>query len=269
MSKPNAIQITIPHPYSQNSDEMALTADGRFCAHCQKTVIDFSTWGDTALYNFFSKNTGNVCGTFSYDQLNRPVHIPYQPHSRLYRITIAMGLTLIFAQTPHLLAQSRPPIVQSKGDIVPEFINDKHYGGIYGRVLDDKKEVFPGAIVQVYLGAILKEEVITDLDGNYTIGPLEAGYYDLLVKHNGYNEIKVTSVIVSTQNRTTQNFILKRVAANELPTVSVVTYRKPLVDGSISANWLIITTEQKPPLIDMDNPSKKTFTKEELEHMGQ
>src|SRR4051812_22686169 len=111
MSVTKPIQISIPHPCNQSWDEMTPTGNGRFCDHCLKTVIDFTTWSDAALYNFFSKNDGPICGRYFESQLDRPISIPYQPHSRLYRLTIAMGLTLLFANSPNLHAQSMPPLV--------------------------------------------------------------------------------------------------------------------------------------------------------------
>jgi hypothetical protein len=48
---------------------------GRHCASCNKTVIDFSNWTDKDLARFFSKSTGNVCGHFSYYQLERTINI--------------------------------------------------------------------------------------------------------------------------------------------------------------------------------------------------
>lgn len=109
MHKPASIHLSIPTPCSESWDAMTPDARGRHCAHCHKSVIDFTTWSDAALYNFFSKNKQQVCGRLFDTQLDHPIAIPHQPHSRLYRMTIALGLTLLFIQTADLLAQARPP----------------------------------------------------------------------------------------------------------------------------------------------------------------
>ena len=44
---------------------------------------------------------------------------------------------------------------------------------ISGRVLDDKKEPMPSAVIQVYQGGILRSGTVTDYDGNYTVKPLD------------------------------------------------------------------------------------------------
>ena len=139
MKKPSAIQPSIPHPCTQKWDKMTPNDTGRFCAHCQKTVIDFTTWSDTALYDFFAKNTGRVCGRMYDTQFNRNIAIPYQPHSRLYRLTITMGLTLLVAQTPHLMAQNRPPLVaQSDSSKLIKTVSDP-FGTLTGAVQGKKK----------------------------------------------------------------------------------------------------------------------------------
>src|SRR5581483_10551657 len=77
---------------------------------------------------------------------------------------------------------------------------------IAGRVLDDKKQTLPSAIVQVYSGGILKGGAATDDDGNYVVKPLDPGYYNVLVLYPGYDSIMITDVIVSPNQRTTENF---------------------------------------------------------------
>lgn len=139
MKKPLPIQLIIPHPCTQNRDDMTPNETGRYCAHCSKTVIDFTTWSDAALYNFFAKNTGSVCGTMYETQLNRNITIPYQPHSRLYRMTVALGLTLLFTQTPKLMAQTRPPLVHQADTTKQVKSNNGQFGMLTGTVLDEKK----------------------------------------------------------------------------------------------------------------------------------
>jgi hypothetical protein len=42
MKKPAPILITIPEPCTQDWNEMQPVPGGRYCAHCQKAVVDFS-----------------------------------------------------------------------------------------------------------------------------------------------------------------------------------------------------------------------------------
>jgi len=101
---------------------------------------------------------------------------------------------------------------------------------ISGRVLDEKKEPLPSAVVQVYQGGILKGGNVTDYDGNYTIKPLDAGYYNVLVLYTGYDSIMETGVIVTPGDRTTRNYNMARHNAKELKSITVIAYKKPLID---------------------------------------
>ena len=49
---------------------------GKYCALCEKTVIDFSGMSDAQLVAFFRSHTGNMCGRFAKDQLDRSIEIP-------------------------------------------------------------------------------------------------------------------------------------------------------------------------------------------------
>ena len=114
---------------------------------------------------------------------------------------------------------------------------------IAGRVLDDKKEPLPSAIVQVYSGGILKGGAATDLDGNYIVKPLEPGYYNVLVLYTGYDSILVKDVVVTGGYRTTQNFTMAKPKGKELPGVTVTFYKKPLVDQDKPASHILTKEE--------------------------
>jgi hypothetical protein len=71
------LQLKVPTPCHENWDNMTKTEKGRFCASCQKQVIDFSNKSDREIAMFFKKpSTGSVCGRFMEDQLNRDIAIP-------------------------------------------------------------------------------------------------------------------------------------------------------------------------------------------------
>ncbi len=202
MKKQMPFQIDIPQPCSQSWDDMTPDGQGRHCDSCRKTVIDFTTWSDTELFNFFAQQHGPICGRYHESQLHRPIHIPYQPHSRLYRIAIAMGMTLLFAYTPEVRAQSRAPYAtaavgpllmpESKPTNTDSVINE-----IRGVVTDNKKEPLVNASVLIKQNGIMKAAAVTDFDGNYSIKGLDSGYYDVTVSYLGYKTATTTRVPVS------------------------------------------------------------------------
>jgi len=71
------LQLQIPTPCHENWEKMTQSEKGRFCAACQKQVIDFSHKSDREIAMFFKRtSTGPVCGRFMDDQLNRNIEIP-------------------------------------------------------------------------------------------------------------------------------------------------------------------------------------------------
>ncbi len=114
---------------------------------------------------------------------------------------------------------------------------------ISGRVLDEKKEPLPSAVVQVYQGGILKGGNVTDYDGNYTIKPLDPGFYNVLVLYTGYDSVLETGVVVTPGARTTRNYNMTRHNAKELKTITVIAYKKQLVDQDNPGSHILMKEE--------------------------
>lgn len=247
MSALKNIQISIPNPCTRNWDDMSPVSGGRFCSHCQTPVVDFSTWTDAELFQFFSKKNSRLCGRFVDTQLNRPITLPYQPHSRLYRIAVAMGLTLICAQTPQLYAQIRPPRMEQNSFFSSGDMAKISSGTIKGRVLDEKKEPMISAVIHVFRDNKLVGGTITDFDGNYSVGPFEPGEYDLMSTSVGYD-----SVIVSK---------IKVIAINTIINIDQGKYR--LKNMTLSVGMI----NYKVPLTTRNGQSNRTFTKTEIDRM--
>ena len=99
-----SLQLHIPTPCTENWDAMTPEEQGRFCGHCQKTVIDFSQMTDAELLNWFDKNSGKaVCGRFQPKQLERTLHYTKPYKSISYRKAIAFVSSI--AAATHLAAQ--------------------------------------------------------------------------------------------------------------------------------------------------------------------
>ena len=64
--------INIPKPCSENWEGMTPVDKGRFCASCQKTVIDFTLMSDVQIVDIIKKTTANeLCGHLDASQLGR------------------------------------------------------------------------------------------------------------------------------------------------------------------------------------------------------
>lgn len=69
------IQLSIPTPCAQNWEEMTPEENGRYCAHCQKTVRDLTQLSDAQLYKSITEaqEHGAVCGRITSAQLMRTI----------------------------------------------------------------------------------------------------------------------------------------------------------------------------------------------------
>lgn len=101
----NRYTISIPKPCHEDWAAMTPEEKGRFCAICQKTVVDFTAMNPKQVDDFFEANAGTkVCGRFNTDQLSEPVtiEIPRQAlfmqrsflNIFLLALAISMGTTL-------------------------------------------------------------------------------------------------------------------------------------------------------------------------------
>lgn len=234
MSKPKTIQLDIASPCHEDWSAMSREEKGRFCGQCQKTVIDFTTWTDNDLFSFFSKNTTSVCGRFFNTQLKKELHLPPQPASRLYRIVIACGLTLMFAQVPeaHAMVKQQVELLSSS-----EYDEDgdgkessKSTGGVRGTVVNENGEPMEGISIQVMLNGKKKASTTTDRNGKYIISGMAVGKYMItpLVPRNTSQgaETKIVAGQTNTINLTIEQY--------DTPTMGIVAMPEPAIMGDVA-----------------------------------
>ncbi|CAN5769141.1 hypothetical protein BH11BAC7_BH11BAC7_17280 [soil metagenome] len=121
-------------------------------------------------------------------------------------------------------------------------------GGIQGKVIDKStREGVPFAVVTVSMNGVTAGGAQTDLDGEFTIKPLNAGVYTVKVQYTGYQPVEYKGVIVSDLKTT----YLTGGSQIELAATSVTMAEAVIID-------------YKEPLIDPDTKSGGTVTREEF-----
>lgn len=156
MKKPQSIQLEIHKPCKQGWNNMHEAKGGRFCDSCNKTVIDFTHFTDIQLYDFFANQRSSVCGRINISQLNHTINIPPQPHSKLYRLAVAAGLTILaLVPTNDIQAKFRVPLT-----IENVFATDEEPKPgdktitIKGTVLNADGRPIPGAGLNLYKNGV-------------------------------------------------------------------------------------------------------------------
>lgn len=126
------MKISIPNPCHENWDKMSPNEKGRHCLSCAKTVVDFSNESAEDIKSFFKRNTGNICGRFSLNQLKKPITNSFSLFKKHFNTRIskfAFALYLVFGGFLFSCSNDRatlgePNVEHIKGDIVSK---DEHH----------------------------------------------------------------------------------------------------------------------------------------------
>lgn len=200
MPIPDTVHISVSRPCSQPWEQMTPCDHGRFCGRCQKSVIDFTSWTDAALYEFFANHKSKVCGRFMASQVGRHISLPPQPHSRLYQLTMAMGLTLLIVQPAAVHA--RPPMAKNFtvgtmwGSSSERAIATDTTGDVCGEVWGD---TIPLALATVWLSreSVLIANTTSDADGKFVFRNLPQGLYRIAAAFPGLDSSQLQSFKVT------------------------------------------------------------------------
>ena len=221
---PNAIKISIPSPCHENWAAMTLVNKGKFCASCQKNVMDFTNASDREILAVIKAK--NVCGRFKSTQIERALVIPKEKNS-LWLSATAAAITLLtignnttFAQTPINTEQA-----ENKTDDIKLASNQKSLT-ITGIVIDDNQIPLPGVTVYV---TNTDKFTQTDMDGNFSI---EAAIGNTLHFSNiGY--ITQQQIINDSSNYTIQ-LETEVEEVNNVVFISYPIYKQDYLLGSVS-----------------------------------
>ena len=255
MKRPTSIQLKIADPCHEDWNKMSQQQQGRFCGSCQKTVIDFTTWSDKDLFHFFTNYRGGVCGRFFSTQLRKEIYIPPQPTSRLYRLAIACGLTLMFAQIPEAHSRVRQPIEllayeEDGGD--DKNTNAKERGSLKGKVMDENGLPVSYAIVEVTMKGIKKMQTVADINGEYKIEGLPVGKYEVSAKA-GSDKATLINIKVAANTQTTRNI---SIALGILAPETVMmggAMAEPILKGDVAPEPIMMgePAVPEPPLVGL------------------
>jgi len=104
-------------------------------------------------------------------------------------------------------------------------------GEIKGLVFDEQHNLVVGAEIKVLQGGFVIKNAVTDINGNYSIKPLQPGSYEVLVFYTGY---KVTRYLTITVEGDQCSYVDVDLEVNDLG-IDVIIYatkpwEKPIVD---------------------------------------
>ncbi|WP_405571583.1 carboxypeptidase-like regulatory domain-containing protein [Winogradskyella sp. Asnod2-B02-A] len=164
-----SVTINIAEPCHEDWRKMTPKNEGRHCAACSKTVVDFTTQTDEQIIKSLEANE-NLCGRFKTQQLDREIVMSRKAKNN-YLSLAASGLFAFLALgNQHTYAQGEPiktetiirPMV--KGKVATSILNEHIYFGTVTTAIDGLP--LPGASI-IVKGTSRSAQ--TDFDGNFTI----------------------------------------------------------------------------------------------------
>ena len=157
------IQIAIPEPCHEGWQNMTPVEKGRFCASCQKTVLDFTHLSDNEIIKLVSKKD-NLCGRINVSQLNRNL-IKTKIKSNYFGYFATSVLAFLGLGAESVIAQEKPVVEQSDLKGVNKATDSVNKFTVNGYVYMDGKPFEGINIIKMNS----KIRVISDSLGKYSI----------------------------------------------------------------------------------------------------
>jgi hypothetical protein len=107
-----SITINIPEPCHEDWNKMTPKEQGRHCAACNKTVVDFTKKTDEQIIKAL-ESEGKLCGRFKNQQLDREIVLSRKDKNNYLSIAASGLFAFLALGTQDIKAQGNPEIVQT------------------------------------------------------------------------------------------------------------------------------------------------------------
>ncbi|WP_333818851.1 carboxypeptidase-like regulatory domain-containing protein [Ohtaekwangia sp.] len=169
--------LTIPQPCHEKWSNFSKTKHGGFCSSCQKEVIDFTTWDEDRIKEYFVKHS-NTCGRFRSNQLKE-----YTSTTPSWMPGPIFGIFLMFLANPSNALPPAAPPIHSERTLFPE--NDQHLqiDTIGVRVIKGTVRAASDTSLMPGVNVVLKgtsHTTVTDHEGKFTLSIPDGVYSDTI-----------------------------------------------------------------------------------------
>jgi hypothetical protein len=176
--KQSSYILKIDNPCSESWQVMKANDVGRYCANCQKSVIDFTSLTDNEVLQIIKQTNGKLCGRLNSEQMNRVLIGTKQQSTNTKLHKILAGL-LLLSSSENIIANKQHSETQivfksinenltvSTGENLNNQLSDSLKNIVQGKVIvANNKDVIPFASVLIKNTNIV---TTTDIDGNFKI----------------------------------------------------------------------------------------------------
>lgn len=192
-------KLKIENPCEQNWEEMNPAEGGKYCVHCSKNVVDFTSLSDREIIQHISKSSGRICGRLSTEQLNRvivdkdktatPSLFPKIAASFLFFWMSQQASALPLKKSAVIEIEFHLPLIKDIYEQKETVLGDSTYI-IKGKILDAKtKESLPAATVLI-MGTT--QGTATNMEGYFQLAVPTNSKSVVVVSYIGYESQKLT-----------------------------------------------------------------------------
>jgi hypothetical protein len=194
-------QVHIPVPCHENWDAMTEAEKGRFCAVCQKTVVDFSQMNELQILDFLSqkKQSEEICGRFKTSQLPKTSHSWADKISQKLR---CFALALLMAFGIPKISKAQLHEKPDKTEHLQGGVSVNHATSVSGTVKNKETQiVLSNATVQLWKDNQLVYTTKTNENGFYEFKTIEEGTYTLKISKQNYVPYIINEVRTAENKR--------------------------------------------------------------------
>ena len=143
---------------------MSPTEQGRFCNSCKKAVVDFTSFTDQELFQFFIKNPFPVCGKMHASQLERKYEHSTPSINRRFSPVAASLLTLAA-----ITSQAAPPApLKPNTHLVQQFQNKQSTINFTDSlIISGTVKNVKGIPLEKVEITFMESKILSDADGNF------------------------------------------------------------------------------------------------------
>lgn len=228
------MKIQLPKPCSKRWSELETNADGRFCATCQHTILDFTRMSDAELLSFLQTQPRVHCGRFRRDQLDRVLlRRPALSTRRqqAWGMLLAAGMWLAGGDVYGMPTDAAIRVYRE--DAINR-VSTPDNTGISGRLIDvQTSEPIANASIRLMKGTLLISSTTTDRLGNFAFKEVDVTDNDNWRIEISHSDYRAFTLQLDSKNAR-RAFILQATPSD--PDY----YKKKTVDTRISGKLLDI-----------------------------
>lgn len=235
MKRKASLTVSIPQPCTQPWNDMTPEDGGRFCLHCQKTVIDFSGMSDKEILAVISKHQGSLCGNFQSEQLSRALMADTKPRPSFLPAALLTSFIAAIIPGNSKANEPGPAMEQVAADHVPKESTPRLFKG---QIVDSlTNEGLQG--VTIALKGSGTVGAVSDAEGKFQLTiPPGSTALTFKISYMGYNTKEISfnaeqlsaPIIISLQQSVTD--------LNELVVTGYATTQRSYQTGAVT----VVTT---------------------------